>query len=349
MRKIMLCGALQCEVGNFGDDLLRQILINNLRQYDNNFKIVDYSNSTTLKEIKECEFFIFIPGGYLGYIEHWYSGSLKKTIQRVSRYYYPGIKAVFLRKKIVLLAQGIGPYEYPLLDKMLGLIAKKAVLISVRDYKSKKLLQKAGVDKKRIYVTADTAQTLTSHNFIKECTESRRIKESFFGKKVIFIHYIDIMEYLEKVYQAVQELFFSQDDIVFVIGADSTGFAYYDIKAFARRFPKNRCMTFKYRNVSQLITIVDNVDCVITGKFHVGIVGCTLKKSVISFSVQYAKTSLYYEQIGYPERCMDIFDTSYETVKTSINSFYSDKIKIPEKILKKAAYNYYLLEKILNY
>ncbi len=345
----MLCGALQCEVGNFGDDLLRQILINNLRKYDNNLQIVDYNKDTTLKEINECDFFIFIPGGYLGYIEHWYSGSLKKTIQRVTRYYYPGIKAVFLKKKIILLAQGIGPYEYPLLDKMLGLIAKRAVLISVRDYKSKRLLQKVGAGKKKIYVTADTAQTLISHNFIKECAESRKIKESYSGKKVIFIHYLNVKEYLDKVYQAVRELFFTRDDIVFVIGADGIGgyAGYAEIKEFARHFPKNRCMTFKYRDVSQLITIIDNVDCVITGKFHVGIVGCTLKKSVMSFSVQYAKTSLYYEQIGYSERCMDIFNASYEKVKNSINSFYSDKIEIPEKILKKANYNYYLLDKII--
>lgn len=347
MRKIMLCGALQCEVGNFGDDLLRQILIDNLLEYDNTLEIVDYSKTTTLKEMNKCEFFIFIPGGYLGYIERWYSGSFKKTMQRVSRYYYPGLKAVFLKKKIILLAQGIGPYEYPVLDKMLGLIAKKAVLISVRDQKGKRLLQKSGVDKKKIYVTADTAQTLTAHNFIKECRESKKIKENYAGKTVIFIHYSNIKEYLKNVYQATKELFFTRDDICFVIGADD-GSDYADVKKFASRFPRNRCMTYDYKSVSQLVTIINSVDCVITGKFHVGIVGCTLSKSVLSFSVQYAKTSLYYDQIGYPERCVNIFDISYKKVKESIDHFYAEKIEIPDNILKKADYNYNLLRKVID-
>lgn len=347
MRKIMLCGALQCEIGNFGDDLLRQILINNLMKYDNTFEIVDYSKSTSLKEMNECEYFIFIPGGYLGYIERWYSGSFKKTMQRVSRYYYPGLKAVLLKKKIILLAQGIGPYEYPVLDKMLGLIAKRAVLISVRDWKGKRLLQKSGADKKKIYVTADTAQTLTAHDFIKECRESQRIKENFAGKTVIFIHYSNVKEYLKFVYQAVKELFFPREDICFVIGADD-GSNYADVKKFASKFPRNRCISYDYKSVSQLVTIINSVDCVITGKFHVGIVGCTLSKSVLSFSCQYAKTSLYYGQIGYPERCKDIFEISYNEVKNNIARFYSEKIKIPDNILKKADYNYRLLEKVID-
>lgn len=347
MGKIMLCGALQCEIGNFGDVLLREILIDNLRKWDDTLEIVDYSESTTLKEIKECEFFIFIPGGYLGYIERWYSGSFKKTMQRVSRYYYPGLKAVFLKKKIILLAQGIGPYEYPVLDRMLGLIAKKAVLISVRDQKGKKLLQKSGAGKKKIYVTADTAQTLTAHNFIKECRESKMIKEKFAGKTVIFIHYSNIKEYLKYVYQAVKELFFPREDICFVIGTDD-GTSYADVKKFVNRFPKNRCICYDYKGVSQLVTIINSVDCVITGKFHVGIVGCTLSKSVLSFSVQYAKTSLYYNQIGYPERCKDVYHISYNEVKNNIARFYSEKIKIPDNILKKADYNYTLLRKVID-
>lgn len=338
MKKIMLCGALQCEIGNFGDDLLREILINNLLKYDNTLEIVDYDSKTTLKDMKACDYFIYIPGGYLGYIESWYSGSINKTFQRVIYYYWPGIKAALLRKKIILLAQGIGPYEYPLLGNMLGFVANRAMLITVRDQKGKALLRKFGV-KKNIYVTADTAQTLTQHNFICECQESRKIKEVFAGKTVIFFHYIGKSEYAKTVYDALKDLFFEREDVCFVIGADGT-INYGDVKKMENKFPPNRCMSYRYKGVSQLISIINSVDCVITGKFHVGIVGCTLSKSVLNFSVQYAKASLYYEQIGYPERCKDVFNISKADIKNSIEELYLDPVKIPTHVLEKANSNY---------
>lgn len=339
MGKIVLCGALQGEEGNFGDDLLRQILINNLLEYDNSLEIVDYNKCTTVKEIKDCDYFIYIPGGYLGYIEYWYSGSLKKTIQRLIYYYWPGLKAVLFRKKIVLLAQGIGPYEYPILDHILGIIAKRAVLITVRDEKGKQLLQKVGVNNKKIFVTADTAQTLKKHNFISECKDSEKIKKCYFGKKIILIHYVGVKEYMKKVYDAVKELFFEREDVCFVIGLDGKG-NYADVKKFANKFPKGRCMTYNYKDVGQLVTIINSVDCVITGKFHVGIVGCTLSKSVLNFSVQYAKASLYYKQIGYPERCIDVFEASHNDVKKMMADCFLESIEIPKDILTKANCNY---------
>lgn len=347
MKKIMLCGALQGEKGNFGDDLLRQILVDQLRSWDKTVQIADYSKSTTWKELADCEYFLYIPGGFLGYIEKWYSGSFKKTMQRLIYYYWPGIKAVLLRKKIIFLAQGIGPYEYPVLKRILGLIADKAILLTVRDNKGKRLLREAGC-KKPIFVTADTAQTLLAHSFIKECVESRKIKEQFAGKIIIFVHYVGTVEYQNHVVKALKELFFDREDVAFVVGADGVCNADY-LKMFANRFPRTRCLTYKYKNVSQLVTILNSVDCVITGKFHVGIVGCTLSKSVISLSVQYAKNSLYYEQIGYPERCMDIFKASYPEIKNKIADCYKESVRIPQEVLEKAHSNYaYYLKNALD-
>lgn len=346
MKKIMLCGALQCEIENFGDVLLREILINNLHKYDNTLEIVDYNSKTTLKEMKECDYFIYIPGGYLGYIESWYSGSIDKTIQRVIHYYWPGIKAALLRKKIILLAQGIGPYEYPVLGNMLGFIANRAMLITVRDQKGKDLLRRVGV-RKKIYVTADTAQTLTQHDLIHECEESQKIKDLYAGKTIIFVHSIGVDEYRNKIYKALKDLFFEREDICFVIGHDGGG-NYGSAKQWANKFPKNRCMTYRYKGVSQLITIINSVDCVITGKFHVGIVGCTLSKSVLNFSVQYAKASLYYEQIGYPERCKDLFNVSEADIRNSIEELYLERVRIPTRVLEKANSNYdVFLQKVM--
>lgn len=337
--KIMICGALQKEIGNFGDDLLREILINNLHSYYDNVDITDYSSEIKLKTIKEMDLFIYIPGGYMGYIEKWYSGSLKKSMQRLIHYYWPGIKAIICRKPVIMLAQGIGPYEYPVLAPFLRFIAKRSILITVRDKKSKALLRRIGVKNKKIYVTADTAQTLKKYNFIGETKESKKIKEDFRGKKIIFIHYVYGNEYLVQIYNACKELFFDNSNICFVIGGDGKS-DFRAIMHYANKFPKGRHYAYDYKNVKQLINIIDCVDCVITGKFHVGIVGCTLSKSVLNFSVQYDKASLYYQQIGYPERCIDFFSTDTKSIKENIEKYWNEKVVLNEDILRKAQSNY---------
>ncbi len=338
----MICGALQCEKENFGDALLRKILINNLKKFDPNITIVDYDENMKLKNLLQCDYFIYIPGGYMGYIEKWYSGSCVKSLQRIKSYYWPGIKAVLLRKKIILLGQGIGPYEYPILDKMLKIIATNAELITVRDEKGKALLRKIGV-KNKIYLTADTAQTLLQHNFIMEDPTVKRIKENFkSSESIIFVHYIGVPTYENKLYGVLRQTFFDNPNISFVIGADGA-LPRGKVSNFARLFPKNRFITYKYESVEQLVSIINSVDCVITGKFHVGIVGATLSKAVISLSVQYAKTSLYYEQIGYLDRCVDVFDADESIIKNMIQSYYDKPIELPMEIRQKAQANYEIL------
>lgn len=113
---------------------------------------------------------------------------------------------------------------------------------------------------------------------------------------------------------------------------------------FTFQFPKERTYTYIYQEPSQLLSIINACDVVLTPKFHTSIIGCVLEKSVLAFSVQYAKASLYYKAIGYPDRVYDLFAMDAYVMAQIIDKYIDTKVAIPEDILEKSQKNYDMLE-----
>lgn len=85
-------------------------------------------------------------------------GSLLQNVtSRRSLYYYLGIifLAKFFGRKVMLYAQGIGPVYGFFPRKIMKLIVNRADLITVRDSGSPKELERLGIDKPKIFCTAD--------------------------------------------------------------------------------------------------------------------------------------------------------------------------------------------------
>lgn len=84
------------------------------------------------------------------------------TSQRSFFYYlFILIIAKLLRKKTVVLGQGVGPVKKSFNQRLLGWIFKSVDLITVRDDDSFRVLKKLGIESK-LYLTADLALTLPS-------------------------------------------------------------------------------------------------------------------------------------------------------------------------------------------
>jgi polysaccharide pyruvyl transferase WcaK-like protein len=341
---IVLCGATYCESGNYGDVLMEMILKDNIASYVKNINFVYYRN-VKKGNLRDFDLFIYTPGGYLGYIEKWYSGSWRKTLQRLRYYYIPGILAILAKIPVVLVGQGVGPYEYKLLRPFLKYIFNKAALAMVRDTTSYQFLKNIGV-KNNIFVTADTAQTLLNHNYVHDTMESSQIKEKFSGKTSVFIHYADLDTWKQKIIDALDRDLFKNPNICFVIGADGV-FDTNNFAEFIKCFPDNRFYAYHYNGVYQFLSIMMEVDCIITCKLHAGITGCTMSKSVICFSVQYDKTICYYTTIGYSDRVYDLFNISADQMAYIIDRKYNEKIILKKEILHKAEMNYILLKEYI--
>ena len=348
MKKIILCSAITCEGKNFGDWLMLNLLEEKIYSIIPDACIL-YTGGTNygrffVRSYFTADAFIFTPGGYLGYIEKWYSGSIRKTIQRMICYYLPGIIFSIKRRPMALFGQGIGPYEYPLLSKMLKYLANCSDLITVRDQVSYDLLRNIGVIRD-IHITADCSQVLNDYDLIWETKESSEIKEKLKDKTKIYICYCDNTEWKQKIVQALSNLM-KHDDYGFVLGADNQ-YNREELHIFSKLFPKERTVIFDYRDHRQLLSIYNEIDAVLTCKLHTGIVGCTMSKSVIAFALQYEKTKLYYEKIGYSERVTDLFTTTAMEMKDKIEKYINQPIQLSDDILKKAHNNFELLEDFL--
>ncbi|KUO52046.1 MAG: hypothetical protein APF76_02590 [Desulfitibacter sp. BRH_c19] len=89
--------------------------------------------------------------------------------------YYLGVVflAKLLRKKVMFYAQGIGPINTSLGKKLMGWLANKADLITVRDEASKKLLEQLGVNKPEIRVTVDAVLGIDRKQVNKQAGEKK--------------------------------------------------------------------------------------------------------------------------------------------------------------------------------
>ncbi|MGI6331721.1 MAG: polysaccharide pyruvyl transferase CsaB [Zhaonellaceae bacterium] len=111
---------------------------------------VDAVNRWSIKEViralYQCD--LLISGG---------GSLLQDTTSPKSLLYYLGVVflAKLLRKKVIYYAQGIGPINTYLGQKLMPLVSNMVDVIAVRDQDSKDLLQKLNVQKPPIYVKAD--------------------------------------------------------------------------------------------------------------------------------------------------------------------------------------------------
>lgn len=141
---------------NFGDETILKVLIDNLKEFKDTAHITVFSSNpdktakihnvksvrsfdilSVIKELFNCDY--LISGG----------GSLLQDItSSKSLIYYLGIIAIaqFFYKKTIIFAQGIGPINNKVLQKITRFLLKRAKYITVRDANSLYLLNKWGIN-----------------------------------------------------------------------------------------------------------------------------------------------------------------------------------------------------------
>src|SRR5690606_6289437 len=93
--------------------------------------------------------------------------------------------------------------------------------------------------------------------------------------------------------------------------------------------------------------IIASVDSIITPKLHVGIIGCTFGKPVLSFPIHPGKTERYFKQIGYSKHCKSLYNINKDEVKEMINKYIWSDIKLKHDIKVSALKNFEILNEFL--
>ncbi|MDR7871274.1 MAG: polysaccharide pyruvyl transferase CsaB [Tissierellaceae bacterium] len=170
---------------NSGDDAILKAIVKDIRSLDSKLNIVVLSNNPektnvmyNVKAINRFKFMevikaikstsLLISGG----------GSLLQDVTSTrSLLYYLAVMSLakFLRKPIMVYANGIGPINGNINRKLSKVILDKVDLITLRDEDSKVYLSEMGVKNKNIFVTADPVFTLEASSeehidniFVKE-------------------------------------------------------------------------------------------------------------------------------------------------------------------------------------
>lgn len=307
-------------------------------------KELGYTHKQTIRDVLNSDMLVYFSGGYFGQR----TTSIKECIKRFIRYMPIGMFFVLRKKPIMVLGVGGGPITNKLLRKVICLVIDHATAITVRDEETANYYKSYGV-KKVINVTSDTAQVITT-DLLPPLDEvvKNNIKEIFRDKKIIFLHALGSNNrekmFSEKIIRPLNNFLAKHNDYGIIIGYDGIHSKSIEDLNIKEKLVCESTYCYKYEHPWQLCSLLNEVDLIITAKLHVGIVGATLSKSVISFPVHSEKTKRYYKQIGEPERCIPLQDATPQIVENMLEFFRDKRISLSEYIIQAANVNLNILE-----
>ncbi len=322
-KKVMLHGAYNGS--NFGDFILAWVIqkkiyeagadsvLNNASPYFLN--IMGKDKTLPLKaEYASVDAAIFGGGGYLATRRIGLRGIRLLLLTHLK----PMIKMIKRKKPFIICGTGVGPIHDPILQRITVKTLENATSIYVRNQESKDYLVKYGL-KKNIEVTSDLALSFKVDDIPKKYIDiAKKSLNRFKNKRIVFIH-INLLNLHSNKKSAIENgcsilvkdiMKFAKkhEDIAFVIGTDYESEKVNEMNRYIyNKLGKEKCFLISEYNVWSLAGYLAAVDVIITTKLHVGIVGTSFGKTVISFSGD-QKIHRFYSQIGASGRSVELKD-----------------------------------------
>ena len=354
--KVLLHGATNGS--NFGDFLFAKIFYEELEKnyhevyfYDfpkigiSKFfrKNLNYEKKTSIRKLLQMDALVYISGGYFGERK----GGVKESIIRFIRYIPIGLLFMKLKKKIYIIGVGGAPISNKWLRGKFVKITNYADLVIFRDKKTSNYYKKHGVDRD-VVTSTDTALLLSKVIIPDKNNAGVKLMDK---KNHMFIHLsgnLKTDKQIERVViPAVNEFIKRNNNWVVIVGQDNIYHEDYSDVILKKVHAKNK-LKFFYDDPMKLFNLIGSVDLILTPKLHVGIIGSSLMRSVISFPYHANKTKRFYEQIGYPERCTPLNVLRTSSLLNDILKYKDNKIVIPEELIQLSKTNISLLLDRLN-
>ncbi len=343
--KIVLHGATNG--ANFGDYLFAKIFYEELTRAGHNvffynfpkigistfFKEnLNYTKHLGVGELLRANALVYISGGYFG--ER--SATKKETIIRYLRYIPIGSFFKLFKKHIFIIGVGGAPISSKILRNKFVKLINYSDLTIFRDNRTTEYYLKHGANND-IQTSTDTAIFLSK---IINVNNNTGIELS--NKKHIFLHISGDKKTDEQIIKivipAINEFLNYNENWDIIIGNDNICKNSH-IQIIYDKINTTKKYIYNYNDPLQLYNLLGNMNIVLTPKLHVGIVSASLKKSVISFPYHPEKTTRFYKQIGYPERCTPIGKLTTEKLLHDIKEYDNKPIVISRKITRQSEEN----------
>lgn len=301
---------------------------------------LNYKQVCSLFSCLKSDALILFSGGYL-----W--DNKKNTKQRFFRFVFPAMLFQFLHKPVYILGAGGGPVDTVWLRKRMICMLNRSKIVYVRDEETKAIMDAYHV-KKHIDVTADTALMVTPD--MLPIFEKKESLISHVGNKKKLALHIPYFEngnaiLFEKVFPGIIKFLKGHDEYSLVFCTDNVEHAALQNQGYAQRMKEilinngiDYC-DYNFYDAWQMCAFLNDVDFVITMKLHVGVLGASLGKSVISIPLHRDKVHNFYRGIGEVDRCIHINTVSSDLVYEKLCEYYDKPICISDEMREKAKEN----------
>ncbi len=363
MKKIMLQGYLNGS--NFGDILYAHQFYRKCKelgfretdifQYNKNHGIspfcrkeLGYTNRKNFFSSLSADAFVLISGGHL-----WDDGKSKRTVVlRYLRFVLPARLYQCMGKPVYILGVGGGPVNTPWLRRSIVRMLDRAKIVYFRDAGTKKVFEAYGV-KNQLTVTADTALLVTA-DMLPALREKQELDAAANGRKKLLLHIHPGdpagFGYLrDMILPALIDFLKEHREYLLVLSQDNEFDAESvpQIKEVYKKLDESgtEYYRYNYHDCMQMASLINETDCIVTMKLHVGVVGAALGKSVVSFPDHREKTDYFYAETGESGRCCNVRRLTRELAYRQLEEFHDKPVAISEALRKKAAENLDALSK----
>lgn len=306
---------------------------------------LDYQEKISIWEALRYDALILQSGGMMG--EPRYSRHTTKL--RFLRFVLPCLIFTLLRKPVYVLGSGGSPIYAGWLRRMMVFVLNHAKYIAVRNQETHDYYKQAGV-KNTIHVTSDTAQIITS-----ECLPELSIEpelEKFMAEhKLLLLQFSytknDDRLIAEKLAPAINRFLNEHPEYGVILTTDKdTKMNVLENSKTKHAILPDRVRIYHYHNSWQLAALINRMDVVVSTTLHVGIVGSSLGKSVLSFSLFFDKAKCYYKQIGEAGRCLSLREINAQQAYEQLQTYQDKPILLPAHLRELAASNLNKIEEI---
>lgn len=348
--KILLNGATGGT--NFGDFLFAEIFQNctenivgkeNVYWYESRYQMSDFFKKHLGYQYKkynlnDIDALVCISGGYFCGNDKTY----RDYFIRYWRYFRICLKCIRKKIPIAIIGLEVAQSKNILIDRIQKYILNHAHVITVRNKQSLEQLEKYGVHFG--VCTADTAHTiLTTLNFQKNQNANKML-----GRRSLFFHVqLSDIDMAQRVISVLNQFLDSHREYDVYVGTDQLHNRFDELDMLAGQINASQVTVLPYDYPVEFCSVLSQMDFLITPKLHVGIVGATLSKSVVSFSVHSYKIQRFYHQLSADERSLSMNDFSEEKALEMMEKFHDMPLIVPDDVLKASYDNLDCLESFI--
>lgn len=352
--RFLLHGATNWNSTNFGDFLYAYEIFCFLKKKAEN-KVDFYDPSDYFKKyltgksgeidkvsFKDADYLIYIPGGYFG---EGHNAGLVETVIQFIRFMPFGLRAVFSKKKLIIVGVGAGPIDSWFMKAAIKIICKNSCSVTTRDKESQIALKGIGINDIPEY--SDMMLAYDLKRLCENTEQISRVSDYSEGYKILLVHYNHSKEALEKFAVSVNKFIEQHNDYKIVVASDSV-LPYEDeyYESF-KKICKCESFHFIYDNPFEMIKLLDLSDAVLTCKLHVGVVAGMFNKSVICAAEHPEKTQRFYDLINHSENCVSLYETTGESIAYLLNRLSEKTLIIPDSETEKANQHWNVINSII--